>query len=790
MTSFARGGESPSDAMSAVLDPSVQAVDSASTPAAEDGEGASKESAWKAAVSAMGAGQRVAAGCALGLWFGDAVLLAPARATIGALRWWTGIGAALFVALTTALAVGAILGLVFVPMMASIGAILRSWWVRLRAGDAAALRAFSGALVGVLGLCAAVCSLSYRVSLATELGFTGPRSMAVLLTLSHFVFAGIFLFALPWSLRAGRWAVEGAEEIPGVRWVFATPWRLPAILGTVAALVGGALAYLHRVELAMLPWRSVASLPGAVFGIVCVVLVGRFQGPWGQRFARAAFALEVVGLCAGCAAALRLRPESTTARRLAFDRALSGSLGYSAWTAAFDFDRDGQIGMLGGGDCAPFDPRRYAGAVDTPGNGIDEDCDGSDLHLLPIAPRPRMRVGQDALPKRPSVVLITIDALAAPRLQSLGGRDALTPNIDALAGRSMLFTHCFSQGPSTRLSFPSIFTSHWDSQLTHLFAPVHPYAIAPSDRQLQDYLNDVGYETAAVIPDSYFGAVRWPSMTRGFQRVDSTAIPSGKNNAAAVTDAALRVLSSSSTEHPIYLWVHYYDAHSPYAAPPGTTPPNRTEEGLYESELMHIDQAIAPLLAAIEARAQPTYLILTADHATVFHPDPSTRKGHYGYDLYTATLHVPLIVRGPGISPGRADGVVSTMDVAPTIADLVRIPNEGFQGNSLLPETLAGKGDPERVIFHEFYLPERDFRGDDPLQIVSVRNAKYNLVLDRDKGMYELYDWTSDYFERQDLYEDRARTPEVLHMRALLSTFVQRFHNRWTRGTPGERLRF
>ena len=50
---------------------------------------------------------------------------------------------------------------------------------------------------------------------------------------------------------------------------------------------------------------------------------------------------------------------------------------------------DEVIGMLGGGDCAPFDPRRYSGAVDTPGNGIDEDCDGSDLHLLPIAPRAR-----------------------------------------------------------------------------------------------------------------------------------------------------------------------------------------------------------------------------------------------------------------------------------------------------------------------------------------------------------------------------------------------------------------
>jgi arylsulfatase A-like enzyme len=786
MATFAHGGESPRDTVGAALEPSIRAHDGPSPPATDE----PAKTLWSSSVAAMGTGQRLAAGAAIGLWFGDAILLAPARAATGSLRWWTGIGAALFVALTTALAVGAILGLVLVPMLASIGGVARSWWSRLRAGDADALRTFSGALVGLVGLCAAVCLLSYRVSLATELGFTGPRSMAVILTLSHFAFVAVFLFALPFSLRAGRWAAEGAEEIPGVRWAFTSPWRLPGILGGFAMLVVGALAFLHRTELAMLPWRSVASLPGAVFGLVCVVFIGRARGPWGQRVARVAFALEVFGLCAGCLASLRLRPESTTARRIAFDRALSGSLGYAAWTAAFDFDRDGQIGMLGGGDCAPFDPRRYSGAVDTPGNGIDEDCDGSDLHLLPIVPRARMRVGQELLPRRPSIVLVTIDALAAPRLQSLGGRAPLMPNLDALAARSMLFTHCFSQGPSTRLSFPSIFTSRWDSQLTHLFAPMHPYPIAPSDRQLQDYLNDAGYETAAIIPDSYFSAARWSSMTRGFKRVDATAIGFGKNNATEVTAAALRVLGSSSPDNPIYLWVHYYDAHSPYAAPPGSTPRNQSDEGLYESELTYIDKAMAPLVAAVEGRAQPTYLFVTADHGTVFHPDPSSRKGHYGYDLYTATLHVPLVIRGPGIAPGRAEGVVSTMDIAPTIADLLRLPNEGYQGTSLLPEALAGKADPDRFVFHEFYLPERDFRGDDPLQMISVRNAKYNLILDRSKGMSELYDWTTDYYEREDLYEDRARTPEVLHMRALLSTFVQRFHNHWVRGASSEQLHF
>ncbi len=78
----------------------------------------------------------------------------------------------------------------------------------------------------------------------------------------------------------------------------------------------------------------------------------------------------------------------------------------------------------------------------------------------------------------------------------------------------MLFTHCFSQGPSTRLSFPSMFTSRWDSQLTQVFSPHFPYSLATTERQLQDVLDDAGYDTAAVLPASYFQADRWQSLTR------------------------------------------------------------------------------------------------------------------------------------------------------------------------------------------------------------------------------------------------------------------------------------
>ena len=62
-------------------------------------------------------------------------------------------------------------------------------------------------------------------------------------------------------------------------------------------------------------------------------------------------------------------------------------------------------------------------------------------------------------------MLITIDTFAATRMQALGYGRKVTPNLDAFAQRSALFRYTFSQGPSTRLSFPAMFTSRWDSEI-------------------------------------------------------------------------------------------------------------------------------------------------------------------------------------------------------------------------------------------------------------------------------------------------------------------------------------
>jgi choline-sulfatase len=545
------------------------------------------------------------------------------------------------------------------------------------------------------------------------------------------------------------------------RRVRVTPGGACAALVLLALLVLGGFGYAYRKPLSYVYWDLVLSVLGAAVGSSAWT----WLSPRAPRGVRALAAGLTALLVAGALASLYPWPGELYARRVAEQRSRAGVVAYGTLKLAFDVDRDGYIPLVSGGDCAPYDPSVHPGAVDIPGNHKDEDCDGSDLDpgVLPTLGTIDHPVPSE-VPYRPPIVLITVDVLAAAQLGTLGAARSSLPQLDAYAQRSALFERCFVQGPSTRLSFPALFTGRWDSQIDQKPVGHHPYPLDPSEHTLAEVLREHGYDTLAVLPDPYFAASHWQGITQGFGRVVESpfAAPVPSHTGARVTDAALAELGRQRSR-PLFLWVHYFDAHGPHEQPEGMPVTGKEADSVYRAELSLVDRELGRLLQGLESTLPNALVIITGDHGTAF-DEPRHAKLGYGFDLSTAVLHVPLIVHAPFVTPHRVAAPVSSLDIFPTLVNLLRIRGKlELSGVSLVPELLENRAARPALVMSQFFLPERAWTDNDPLVHVGLRTERFNLVHDRAADFYELYDYRNDYFERRDLsvepaYQDTLRT--------------------------------
>jgi arylsulfatase A-like enzyme len=140
--------------------------------------------------------------------------------------------------------------------------------------------------------------------------------------------------------------------------------------------------------------------------------------------------------------------------------------------------------------------------------------------------------------------------------------------------------------------------------------------------------------------------------------------------------------------------------------------------------------------------------------------------------LYEELLHVPLIVWGPGIRPGRIDEPVSLVDLAPTILDaLVAPPLAASPGVSLWPLLTERTRLPARDLFaeHTRYGPDR----------AAVLRWPFKAVVERESGAQQLFDLEHDPGERINL---AAKQPAT--MTALAAAIAEQTGRRDGRAMP------
>ena len=383
-----------------------------------------------------------------------------------------------------------------------------------------------------------------------------------------------------------------------------------------------------------------------------------------------------------------------------------------------------------------------------------------------------------------NVLLITIDTLRADRLGCYAAGHAPTPAIDALAERGVLFERAFAHNPTTLPSHANIL-----SGMTPLFHGVSENSkskFPPDCPTMAGDLKARGYATGAFIGafplDSRFG------LDHGFDVYDDTfagqTAPGGplrERRASEVVKAATDWLSSRTGKW--FCWVHLWDPHAPYAPPEPFF--SRYRDDPYSGEVAYVDSQLAVLFGELERRQlmSKTLVILTADHGESLGEHGEMTHGYFAYN---STLHIPLIIAGPAVTPRRVAVSVSHVDILPTVCDLLGIkPRPTLQGRSLVALMKTGRAQ-DRAFYFESLEPYFD-KGCAPLRGFIRGRLKF-----MDSPIPEVYDLGTDLGESKNLAPKSDLVPlrkELERMKKALSSPLAERGVRVADGQTLERLR-
>jgi choline-sulfatase len=379
----------------------------------------------------------------------------------------------------------------------------------------------------------------------------------------------------------------------------------------------------------------------------------------------------------------------------------------------------------------------------------------------------------------PSVLVVTLDTVRADRMGFLGSQRDLTPNLDRLASRCVVFENAYAQAPMTTVSHATLLSGTYPQ-----YHGVNDFGVPlPSSvPYLPDVFHKAGYRTGAFVGSLILEpqAGLAPGFDRGFATYDAGYRPrrggedryqSIERRADEVVTRALRWLGGPGGP-PFFLWVHLYDAHAPYDPPAPFAA--RYRSAPYDGEVAYVDHAVGRLVEALEAsgRLDELVVVIASDHGEGLGDHGEDTHGVF---LYDATIHVPLLLKLPrGRSAGtRVKARVSLVDVAPTVLQAVQLPiPPTMQGESLLP-TLSGSGR-DRPAYSETTYPRRAFGWS---ALASWRADRFLYV---QAPRRELYDLVSDPAAARNLADGRAIVADRI------ATQMAEFRRRTQAGSPTE----
>ncbi len=345
-----------------------------------------------------------------------------------------------------------------------------------------------------------------------------------------------------------------------------------------------------------------------------------------------------------------------------------------------------------------------------------------------------------------NVLIVTLDTTRADVL-TLYGRDTVeTPALDRLSREGVVFEQATSPVPLTLPAHASLFTG--------LFPPHHGVRdnvdspLGDAHTTLADVLRENGLRTAAFVSSAVVDSRR--GLAQGFDTYsdgqNGNRNPRLRRPANVVVDEAARWIAGQQTS-PFFAWVHLYDAHAPYSLPE----PYRTmyEDAPYLGAIAFMDAQLQRLLTLLDERqlTARTLVVVVADHGESL--GDHGEDGH-GIFVYQSTIHVPLIIRAPGLRPRRVPDVVRLVDVMPSVLSILELQQQAKgDGVSLVPLMTGQIAHLDLDAYSESLYPSRFGWA----TLRALRAGRFKVVT---APRPELYDLEKDPAEARNIYDERT----------------------------------
>ncbi len=381
---------------------------------------------------------------------------------------------------------------------------------------------------------------------------------------------------------------------------------------------------------------------------------------------------------------------------------------------------------------------------------------------------------KDTSNSQPNILVILTDQQRWDTVGAYGCPMGLTPNLDEMARRGVLFEKCFTCQPLCAPARGSLQTGKYATAHGVYHNASIPLPI--TERTLAHYFGDAGYDLGYVgkwhlgataerpVPgprrggyDGFWEAadlVEYTSHPYAGHLFDAQnkPVPLGPYGyrVDALTARALAFLRQDR-ENPFYLFLSYLEPHDQndmgqpvapegYAqrfANPWIPEDLKALPGSWRRELpdyygcvARIDECIGQLLDELARLDQydNTIVVFTSDHGCHFR----TRNDRYKLSCHDASTHIPLIMQGPGLNEELViEEVVSLVDLPETLlaAAGLQVP-EVMQGRNTMPlirgqqvawnnetfiqisESLVGRALRTERWTYSVFAPDKDGRQD------------------------------------------------------------------------------